>query len=65
MKNAPISNRIEIKVDNSSETHDYYVRCGKKVGIMKSLFVEEMHELAKECKEKGKEVFFAAMMDCE
>lgn len=59
------SKNIKLNIDNSSETRDYYVRSGKKVGIMKSLLVEEMHELAKECKDKGVEVFFAAMPDCE
>ena len=71
----------EVKVDNSSAVHRYYIRHDRmcehieplidtyeeKDGVFycisKPISVVEMHEMGKHRKEKGREVFFAALED--
>ncbi len=52
---------VAVKADNNSVKHKYIVSDGKKAEIIESLSVAAMHSKAKEIREKGGKIFFAAI----
>lgn len=52
---------VAVKADNSSVKHKYIVSDGKNPEIIESISVASMHAKAKEIREKGGKIFFAAI----